>query len=220
MKIIMLGAPGAGKGSQASRIAKEYQLPHISTGDIFRANLKEETELGKRAKSFMDKGELVPDDITIATLLERIHKEDCKNGYILDGFPRTIPQAEALKEALAKKDEKIDLALDVEASDELIIKRMAGRRTCPACGAIYHIVTLPPKTEGICDRCGADLIQRKDDNEETVKNRLKIYHEVTEPLISYYKKEGILEEIDGAEELDKVFEKVKRIIHKRSRIDL
>ena len=220
MKIIMLGAPGAGKGSQASRIAKEYQLPHISTGDIFRANLKEETELGKRAKSYMDKGELVPDDITIAMLLDRIHKEDCKNGYILDGFPRTIPQAEALKEALAKKDEKIDLALDVEASDELIIKRMAGRRTCPACGAIYHIVTLPPKTDGICDRCGADLIQRKDDNEETVKNRLKIYHEVTEPLISYYKKEGILEEIDGAEELDKVFEKVKRIIHKRSRIDL
>ena len=219
MKIIMLGAPGAGKGSQASRIAKEYQLPHISTGDIFRANLKEETELGKRAKSFMDKGELVPDDITIAMLLDRIHKEDCKNGYILDGFPRTIPQAEALKEALAKKDEKIDLALDVEASDELIIKRMAGRRTCPACGAIYHIVTLPPKTEGICDRCGADLIQRKDDNEETVKNRLKIYHEVTEPLISYYKKEGILEEIDGAEELDKVFEKVKRIIHERSRLD-
>ena len=219
MKIIMLGAPGAGKGSQASRIAKEYQLPHISTGDIFRANLKEETELGKRAKSFMDKGELVPDDITIAMLLDRIHKEDCKNGYILDGFPRTIPQAEALKEALAKKDEKIDLALDVEASDELIIKRMAGRRTCPACGAIYHIVTLTPKTEGICDRCGADLIQRKDDNEETVKNRLKIYHEVTEPLISYYKKEGILEEIDGAEELDKVFEKVKRIIHERSRID-
>ena len=219
MKIIMLGAPGAGKGSQASRIAKEYQLPHISTGDIFRANLKEETELGKRAKSFMDKGELVPDDITIAMLLDRIHKEDCKNGYILDGFPRTIPQAEALKEALAKKDEKIDLALDVEASDELIIKRMAGRRTCPACGAIYHIVTLPPKTEGICDRCGADLIQRKDDNEETVKNRLKIYHEVTEPLISYYKKEGILEEIDGAEELDKVFEKVKRIIHERSRSD-
>lgn len=219
MKIIMLGAPGAGKGSQASRIAKEYQLPHISTGDIFRANLKEETELGKRAKSFMDKGELVPDDITIAMLLDRIHKEDCKNGYILDGFPRTIPQAEALKEALAKKDEKIDLALDVEASDELIIKRMDGRRTCPACGAIYHIVTLPPKTEGICDRCGADLIQRKDDNEETVKNRLKIYHEVTEPLISYYKKEGILEEIDGAEELDKVFEKVKRIIHERSRID-
>ena len=219
MKIIMLGAPGAGKGSQASRIAKEYQLPHISTGDIFRANLKEETELGKRAKSFMDKGELVPDDITIAMLLDRIHKEDCKNGYILDGVPRTIPQAEALKEALAKKDEKIDLALDVEASDELIIKRMAGRRTCPACGAIYHIVTLPPKTEGICDRCGADLIQRKDDNEETVKNRLKIYHEVTEPLISYYKKEGILEEIDGAEELDKVFEKVKRIIHERSRID-
>ena len=216
MKIIMLGAPGAGKGSQASRIAKEYQLPHISTGDIFRANLKEETELGKRAKSFMDKGELVPDDITIAMLLDRIHKEDCKNGYILDGFPRTIPQAEALKEALAKKDEKIDLALDVEASDELIIKRMAGRRTCPNCSAIYHTETLKPKKEGICDLCGAELVQRKDDNEETVKNRLKIYHEMTEPLISYYKKENILEEVDGMEKLDAVFEKVKEIINKRS----
>ena len=216
MKIIMLGAPGAGKGSQASRIANEYHLPHISTGDIFRANLKEETELGKRAKSFMDKGELVPDDITIAMLLDRIHKEDCKNGYILDGFPRTIPQAEALKEALAKKDEKIDLALDVEASDELIIKRMAGRRTCPNCSAIYHTETLKPKKEGICDLCGAELVQRKDDNEETVKNRLKIYHEMTEPLISYYKKENILEEVDGMEKLDAVFEKVKEIINKRS----
>ena len=216
MKIIMLGAPGAGKGSQASRIANEYKLPHISTGDIFRANLKEETELGKQAKSFMDKGELVPDDITIAMLLNRIHEEDCKNGYILDGFPRTIPQAEALKEALAKEGEKIDLALDVEALDNLIIKRMAGRRTCPNCSAIYHIETLKPKKEGICDLCGSELIQRKDDNEETVKNRLKIYHEMTEPLISYYKKENVLEEIDGTENLDKVFETVKEIIKKRS----
>ena len=216
MKIIMLGAPGAGKGSQASRIANEYHLPHISTGDIFRANLKEETELGKQAKSFMDKGELVPDDITIAMLLDRIHKEDCKNGYILDGFPRTIPQAEALKEALAKQGEKIDLALDVEAPDDLIIQRMAGRRTCPNCSAIYHTETLKPKKEGICDLCGAELVQRKDDNEETVKNRLKIYHEMTEPLISYYKKENILEEVDGMEKLDAVFEKVKEIINKRS----
>lgn len=216
MKIIMLGAPGAGKGSQASRIANEYHLPHISTGDIFRANLKEETELGKQAKSFMDKGELVPDDITIAMLLDRIHKEDCKNGYILDGFPRTIPQAEALKEALAKQGEKIDLALDVEAPDDLIIKRMGGRRTCPNCSAIYHTETLKPKKEGICDLCGAELVQRKDDNEETVKNRLKIYHEMTEPLISYYKKENILEEVDGMEKLDAVFEKVKEIINKRS----
>lgn len=216
MKIIMLGAPGAGKGSQASRIANEYHLPHISTGDIFRANLKEETELGKQAKSFMDKGELVPDDITIAMLLDRIHKEDCKNGYILDGFPRTIPQAEALKEALAKQGEKIDLALDVEAPDDFIIKRMAGRRTCPNCSAIYHTETLKPKKEGICDLCGAELVQRKDDNEETVKNRLKIYHEMTEPLISYYKKENILEEVDGMEKLDAVFEKVKEIINKRS----
>ena len=216
MKIIMLGAPGAGKGSQASRIANEYHLPHISTGDIFRANLKEETELGKQAKSFMDKGELVPDDITIAMLLNRIHEEDCKNGYILDGFPRTIPQAEALTEALAKEGEKIDLALDVEAPDDLIIKRMGGRRTCPNCSAIYHIETLKPKKEGICDLCGSELMQRKDDNEETVKNRLKIYHEMTEPLISYYKKENVLEEIDGTENLDKVFETVKEIIKKRS----
>lgn len=216
MKIIMLGAPGAGKGSQASRIANEYHLPHISTGDIFRANLKEETELGKQAKSFMDKGELVPDDITIAMLLNRIHEEDCKDGYILDGFPRTIPQAEALTEALAKEGEKIDLALDVEAPDDLIIKRMGGRRTCPNCSAIYHIETLKPKKEGICDLCGSELMQRKDDNEETVKNRLKIYHEMTEPLISYYKKENILEEIDGTENLDKVFETVKEIIKKRS----
>ena len=216
MKIIMLGAPGAGKGSQASRIANEYHLPHISTGDIFRANLKEETELGKQAKSFMDKGELVPDDITIAMLLNRIHEEDCKNGYILDGFPRTIPQAEALTEALAKEGEKIDLALDVEAPDDLIIKRMGGRRTCPNCSAIYHIETLKPKKEGICDLCGAKLMQRKDDNEETVKNRLKIYHEMTEPLIFYYKKENVLEEIDGTENLDKVFETVKEIIKKRS----
>ena len=215
MKIIMLGAPGAGKGSQASRISAVYKLPHISTGDIFRANLKEETELGKKAKHYMDRGELVPDDITIAMLLERIHKEDCKNGYILDGFPRTIPQAEALKEALEKSKEKIDLALDVEVPDDLIVKRMAGRRSCPNCGAIYHVVTLPPKIEGTCDRCGGKLVQREDDNEETVKKRLQVYHEATESLIHYYKKEGILEEIDGTRDVEQVFETVRKKIEEK-----
>ena len=215
MKIIMLGAPGAGKGSQASRISAMYKLPPISTGDIFRANLKEETELGKKAKHYMDRGELVPDDITIAMLLERIHKEDCKNGYILDGFPRTIPQAEALKEALEKSKEKIDLALDVEVPDELIVKRMAGRRSCPNCGAIYHVLTLPPKIEGTCDRCGGKLVQREDDNEETVKKRLQVYHDATEPLIHYYKKEGILEEIDGTRDVEQVFETVRKKIEEK-----
>ena len=200
MKIIMLGAPGAGKGSQASRISAMYKLPHISTGDIFRANLKEETELGKKAKHYMDRGELVPDDI---------------NGYILDGFPRTIPQAEALKEALEKSKEKIDLALDVEVPDDLIVKRMAGRRSCPNCGAIYHVLTLPPKIEGTCDRCGGKLVQREDDNEETVKKRLQVYHDATEPLIHYYKKEGILEEIDGTRDVEQVFETVKKKIEEK-----
>ena len=216
MKIVMLGAPGAGKGTQAIKIAEKYGLPHISTGDIFRYNIKNNTELGLKAKEYIDKGQLVPDELTVSILLDRVSKDDCAKGYILDGYPRTIPQAEALKEALAKEGEKIDLALDVEAPDNLIIKRMAGRRTCPNCSAIYHIETLKPKKEGICDLCGSELIQRKDDNEETVKNRLKIYHEMTEPLISYYKKENVLEEIDGTENLDKVFETVKEIIKKRS----
>ena len=212
MKIIMLGAPGAGKGSQASRISKVYALPHISTGDIFRANLKGETELGLKAKEYMDHGELVPDEITIAMLLNRLEEKDCEKGYILDGFPRTIPQAEALENALAPKGEKIDLALDVEVPDGVIIHRMAGRRTCPHCGAIFHLETLKPKKEGICDNCGEHLVQRKDDEENTVKNRLKVYHQSTEPLISFYKKEGILEEIDGTKDLETVFSRVKEIL--------
>ena len=212
MKIIMLGAPGAGKGSQASRISKVYQLPHISTGDIFRANIKGETELGLKAKAFIDHGELVPDEVTIAMLLNRLEEKDCAKGYILDGFPRTIPQAIALENALAPKGEKIDLALDVEVPDDVIIHRMAGRRTCPHCGAIFHLETLKPQKEGICDNCGAHLVQRKDDEENTVMNRLKVYHESTEPLISFYKKEGILEEIDGTKDLETVFSRVKEIL--------
>ena len=192
MKIIMLGAPGAGKGTQAKMIADKYQIPHISTGDIFRSNIKEGTELGKEAKTYMDKGLLVPDELTVKILLDRVAKDDCKNGYVLDGFPRTIPQAEVLDEALAKLNDKIDYAIDVDVPDKNIIRRMSGRRACLACGATYHIEHIPPKTEGICDRCGKELVQRDDDKEETVKNRLNVYHEQTQPLIDYYKNQGMI----------------------------
>ena len=174
MKIIMLGAPGAGKGTQAKRIAKKYNIPHISTGDIFRANIKEGTELGKRAKEYMDKGELVPDDITIGMLLDRIHKADCKDGFVLDGFPRTIPQAKSLTEALSKLNESIDYAINIDVPDESIITRMGGRRACLSCGSTYHIKYSAPKKENICDNCGSELVIRDDDKPETVKKRLDV----------------------------------------------
>lgn len=167
MKIIMLGAPGAGKGTQAKKVAKKYNIPHISTGDIFRANIKEGTELGKRAKEYMDKGELVPDDITIGMLLDRIHKADCKNGFVLDGFPRTIPQAKSLSEALSKLNEKIDYAINIDVPDDSIITRMSGRRACLSCGSTYHIKYSAPKKENICDNCGSELVIRDDDKPET-----------------------------------------------------
>ncbi|MDD5832533.1 MAG: adenylate kinase [Clostridiales bacterium] len=197
MKIVMLGAPGAGKGTQAVNIAKEYGIPHISTGDIFRANIKNQTELGMKAKAYMDKGALVPDDITIGMLLDRIADSDCANGFVLDGFPRTIPQAESLKAALSLQDTKIDHAVDIEVPDEVITKRMSGRRSCPKCGATYHIMFNPPKTEGICDSCGTELVQRADDKPETVLERLKTYHEQTQPLIDFYRNEGVLDTVDG-----------------------
>lgn len=197
MKIVMLGAPGAGKGTQAVNIAKEYGIPHISTGDIFRANIKNQTELGMKAKEFMDKGALVPDEITIGMLLDRIAESDCKNGFVLDGFPRTIPQAESLKAALQLQDAKIDYAVDIEVPDEVITTRVTGRRACPKCGGTYHTVFNPPKKEGICDNCGSELVQRADDNPETVIERLKTYHEMTQPLIDFYEKEGVLHSVDG-----------------------
>ena len=212
MKIIMLGAPGAGKGTQAKMIADKYQIPHISTGDIFRSNIKEGTELGKEAKTYMDKGLLVPDELTVKILLDRVAKDDCKNGYVLDGFPRTIPQAEVLDEALAKLNDKIDYAIDVDVPDENIIRRMSGRRACLACGATYHIEHIPPKTEGICDRCGKELVQRDDDKEETVKNRLNVYHEQTQPLIEYYTKKGILKTVDGTVDMKDVFAAIVKIL--------
>ena len=208
----MLGAPGAGKGTQAKLIAEKYQIPHISTGDIFRANIKEGTELGMKAKSFMDAGGLVPDELVIDLVVDRLTWEDAKNGYVLDGFPRTIPQAEALTKALAEKGEKIDAAIDIDVPDENIINRMGGRRACVSCGATYHIVNIPPKVEGKCDKCGADLILRDDDKPVTVKNRLEVYHEQTQPLIDYYKAEGVLKEVDGTVDMNDVFNAIVQIL--------
>ena len=212
MKIIMLGAPGAGKGTQAKMIADKYKVPHISTGDIFRANIKNGTELGKEAKQYMDKGLLVPDELTVKILLDRVSQADCENGYVLDGFPRTIPQAEVLDKALTELGDQIDYAMDVNVPDENIIKRMSGRRACLACGATYHIEHIPPKKEGVCDRCGEALVLRDDDKEETVKNRLNVYHEQTQPLIEYYTGKGILKEVDGTVPMQQVFEAITDIL--------
>ncbi|MCC2825781.1 adenylate kinase [Laedolimicola ammoniilytica] len=212
MKIIMLGAPGAGKGTQAMKIAEKYQIPHISTGDIFRANIKEGTELGKKAKSYMDQGQLVPDELTLELIMDRFQNPDCANGYVLDGFPRTIPQAEALTEALAKKGETIDYAINVEVPDENIINRMGGRRACLACGSTYHIVYAPTRVEGICDRCGEKLVLRDDDKPETVKNRLNVYHNQTQPLIEYYTRQGKLAEVDGTQSMEDVFNAIVKIL--------
>lgn len=212
MKIIMLGAPGAGKGTQAIKIAEAYKIPHISTGDIFRANIKNGTELGKEAKSYMDKGALVPDDLTVRILLDRVAQDDCKNGYVLDGFPRTIPQAEVLENELTKLGDKVDYAIDVDVPDENIVKRMSGRRACVKCGATYHIEHVPPKKEGICDNCGAELILRDDDKPETVQNRLKIYHEQTQSLKDFYSKKGILKSVDGTQPMESVFSSIKGIL--------
>ncbi|MGN0347689.1 MAG: adenylate kinase [Lachnospiraceae bacterium] len=212
MKIVMLGAPGAGKGTQAKMIAEKYSVPHISTGDIFRANIKNGTELGKEAKTYMDKGALVPDELTVRILLDRVAQPDCVNGYVLDGFPRTIPQAEVLDAELTKLNEKIDYAINVEVPDENIIKRMSGRRACVTCGATYHVEHIPPKKEGICDKCGSELILRDDDKEETVKNRLSVYHEQTQPLIDFYNNKGVLKNVDGTVEMMQVFEAITKIL--------
>ena len=205
MKIVMLGAPGAGKGTLANMIAEKYNIPHISTGDIFRANIKNGTELGKEAKGYMDKGQLVPDELTVKLLLDRVAQADCKNGYVLDGFPRTIPQAEVLDGELTKNGEKLDYAIDVDVPDENIIHRMGGRRACLKCGATYHVEYVPPKKEGICDVCGSELVLRDDDKPETVKNRLKVYHDQTQPLIEYYTKQNVLHSVDGTQDVNQVF---------------
>ena len=212
MKIIMLGAPGAGKGTQAKQIASKYSIPHISTGDIFRANIKNGTELGKKAKEYMDQGLLVPDELTCDLVMDRIAQDDAKNGFVLDGFPRTIPQAEALDAALTKIGQSMDYAIDVDVPDDNIINRMSGRRACLNCGATYHIVSIPPKKEGICDTCGNALVLRDDDKPETVKKRLDVYHDQTQPLIDYYKNKGILKSVSGTQPMEKVFEDIVTIL--------
>lgn len=212
MKIVMLGAPGAGKGTQARMISEKFGIPQISTGDIFRANIRDNTELGQRAKSYMDQGLLVPDQVTCDLVVDRISKDDCAKGYILDGFPRTIPQAEVLTDTLAKTGEQIDYAINVDVPDSNIVDRMSGRRSCPKCGASYHITFIPPKKEGICDNCGSELIQRDDDKPETVQNRLAVYHEQTQPLIDFYANKGVLRTVDGTKDMKEVFDAISAIL--------
>ena len=212
MKIIMLGAPGAGKGTQAKKIAAKYGIPHISTGDIFRANIKNGTELGKKAKTYMDQGALVPDELTCDLVVDRIQQEDCKNGYVLDGFPRTIPQAECLTDALNKLGEKMDYAINVDVPDENIVNRMGGRRACVGCGATYHVVYNAPKVENVCNTCGENLVLRDDDKPETVQKRLDVYHAQTQPLIDYYEKAGILKNVDGTVDMEQVFQSIVDIL--------
>lgn len=212
MKIVLLGPPGAGKGTQAKSISTKYSIPHISTGDIFRKNISENTPLGIEAKSYMDAGKLVPDEVTINMVKDRLVQDDCKNGYLLDGFPRTVEQAEALQEFLSARGEKLDTALLIDVQKEFILERMTGRRVCPSCGASYHIKFNPTKTAGKCDLCGADVIQRKDDTEETVKERLDVYESQTQPLINFYKDKDMLSVVDGTQEINQVFESICKLL--------
>lgn len=212
MKIIMLGAPGAGKGTQAKLIAEKYGIPHVSTGDIFRANIKNGTTLGMEAKKYMDQGLLVPDELTVKILLDRVAQADCADGYVLDGFPRTIPQAEVLDKALSDLGDAIDYAVNVDVPDENIVKRMSGRRACVSCGATYHIEHVPPKKEGVCDKCSQELILRDDDKPETVLNRLKVYHDQTQPLIDFYTEKGVLKTVDGTVDMKDVFAAIEAIL--------
>jgi adenylate kinase len=205
LRTILLGPPGAGKGTQAAKIVAKYHIPHISTGDIFRENIKNGTELGKRAKEYMDKGELVPDDLVIEIATTRLLDDDCANGFLLDGFPRTVYQAEKLDEFLANHGSKIDKVLDIAVEKEELMVRLTGRRICKSCGASYHVVNIPPIKDGVCDACGGELVQRADDNAETVANRIEVYEAQTMPLIEYYEKAGNIAHIDGATGLDNVF---------------
>lgn len=204
MRIVLLGPPGAGKGTQAKGISEYYNIPHISTGDLFRENISQGTKLGREAQAYMDRGELVPDSLVIAFVEDRVSKPDCKNGFLLDGFPRTIPQAEAFWTFCADRDEQLNDAVCLNVPDDLIIKMISGRRSCPKCGAVYNIYTNKPKVEGHCDYDGTALVQRSDYTEETVKTRLSVYEKETEPLIGFYKDKGILKEVDAAGPLEEV----------------
>jgi len=212
MNMIFLGLPGAGKGTQAKKVSSKYNIPHIATGDIFRNAIKNETPLGKKAKSFIDQGELVPDEVTIGIVRNRLKEDDCKDGFILDGFPRTINQAEALKDIMEELNTKLDLALFIKVPEKELIKRLSGRRVCEDCGATYHVEFNPPEKEGICDKCGGNLIQRSDDTEETVKNRIEVNKEKTEKLIEFYDNEGILQTIESSGGIEEVFKKVTSVV--------
>lgn len=204
MRLILLGPPGAGKGTQAANLINGLNIPHISTGDIFRANIKNETELGKEVKSILDAGKLVPDELTTKVVWDRLDQEDCKNGFLLDGFPRTLPQAEALKRGLIERGLELDRVINIDVDKDVLVARLAGRRVCKNCGATYHVTGMPTKVEGICDVCGSEVIQRDDDSEETVLNRIKVYEDQTKPLIDYYTEEGLILTVDGTKPIDEL----------------
>ncbi|MDQ0201781.1 adenylate kinase [Neobacillus ginsengisoli] len=212
MNLVLMGLPGAGKGTQAEKIVEKYGIPHISTGDMFRAAMKEGTELGLQAKSFMDKGELVPDEVTIGIVRERLSKEDCQKGFLLDGFPRTVPQAEALENLLVELDREIDYVINIEVDKDILMERLTGRRICKDCGATYHLVFNPPHQEGICDRCGGELYQRADDNEETVQNRLDVNIKQSQPLLDFYETKGYLRPINGQQDIRKVLADIEQLL--------
>lgn len=212
MNLVLMGLPGAGKGTQAERIVEKYDIPHISTGDMFRAAMKEETELGLQAKSFIDKGELVPDEVTIGIVRERLGKNDCQKGFLLDGFPRTVAQADALEGILAELNKQIDYVINIEVNKDILMDRLTGRRICKQCGATYHLIFNPPAAQGECDKCGGELYQRADDNEETVANRLEVNLKQTEPLLNFYNEKGYLRNINGQQDIDKVFVDVNQLL--------
>ena len=205
MRIILLGPPGAGKGTQAAGIVEKYNIPHISTGDIFRKNIKEGTELGKKAKGFIDQGLLVPDELTVGLVTDRISQPDCEKGFMLDGFPRNVAQAQHLDKYLKEVGISLDKVVNIEVDKDILVGRAVGRRICKSCGATYHVEFNPPKADGICDVCGGELYQRADDNEETVSKRIQVYLDETKPLVDYYSKEGIIANINGEQSIDKVF---------------
>ena len=208
MRLILLGPPGAGKGTQAKRVIEEFDIPHISTGDIFRKNIKEKTELGQKVEGLLAEGKLVPDELTIEIVWDRLDQEDCKNGFLLDGFPRTIPQAEALDEGLTKRGLKLDRVLNIDVDKDSLVKRLSGRRVCPSCGASYHIDNNPTKVDGICDACQTPVIQREDDKEETVLDRIKVYDSQTKPLVDFYNKQDLVFTVDGTLPIDEITNKL------------
>ena len=212
MNLILLGPPGAGKGTQAAKIIEKYNIPHISTGDIFRENIKNGTPLGKKAQEYMNKGELVPDSLVIEIATDRLTKDDCKEGFLLDGFPRTVEQAEALDEFLSKDGKKVDHVLDIDVAADILMKRLTGRRVCKGCGATYHVTNIPPKVEGVCDSCGGELYQRDDDTEETVSNRIEVYNSQTKPLIDYYENIGNIAHLDGSIDPDDLLAEIVKIL--------